>query len=453
MTSSKVTDLLVQQAPLYTAATSVYPYSPLLEKKFQAVSRFGEPYSLCRRNGELLHLPRAVCPVGVDRRSYGAPVSLASKFPPRNEEQARVIAECVSFLKAGHSGILQASTGFGKTYVASQITAAIGTTTMVVVTKDDLFKQWRDEMKKFLGLSEDEIGVVRQDSHQIKGKKFVVAMLHSISKAGRYPQWVYEWAGLLILDEVHRLAAEELQGVLHAVPAALRLGLSATPDRQDGRELLLHAHIGPIRAQSKLLALVPKVLRLNTGWECPRRMVLDPKSGKKKYERVAHAPGKCGHIVVSMAKDPKRNANIVKLVHAAYSKSRNTVVFTDLLDHIDRLESMLIAAGVPANQIARYVGGMKPAEREQAKAKKVVLATYQMAKEGTDVPWWDTCVLATPKSEVEQIIGRILREYPNKPQPVVFDLCDQDSPVFAGYANSRSYFYRRIKADIKSIAA
>jgi superfamily II DNA or RNA helicase len=71
-----------------------------------------------------------------------------------------------------------------------------------------------------------------------------------------------------------------------------------------------------------------------------------------------------------------------------------------------------------------------------------------MAREGTDIPWLDTAVLATPKADVEQIIGRIRREHPGKKEPVVLDPVDQDSPVFVGYANKRAWWYRKVGAKI-----
>ena len=53
-------------------------------------------------------------------------------------------------------------------------------------------------------------------------------------------------------------------------PAKWRLGLSATPDRADGKELVVYSHIGPIRAKTEAQLMVPKVLRFTSAWQCPR---------------------------------------------------------------------------------------------------------------------------------------------------------------------------------------
>jgi len=99
-----------------------------------------------------------------------------------------------------------------------------------------------------------------------------------------------------------------------------------------------------------------------------------------------------------------------------------------------------------------YIGANTKAEklaREKEKEKPIVLTTYTMTAEGTDVPRWDTCILAMPRSNVEQPVGRIRREHPEKAHPVVMDIQDHDSPVFSAYANRRMEWYRKIGAEIK----
>jgi len=86
--------------------------------------------------------------------------------------------------------------------------------------------------------------------------------------------------------------------------------------------------------------------------------------------------------------------------------------------------------------------------RERAKLAKIALATYKMTAEGTNVPWWDTEVLATAKADVEQPVGRIRREWDGKNQPVVLDLCDYNHRVFATFAKKRREWYESLGAEI-----
>jgi superfamily II DNA or RNA helicase len=326
--------------------------------------------------------------------------------------------------------------------------ARLGLPTLIVVTKEDLMKQWQEAAEKFLGLTREDYGIIQGDVCDVKGKKLAIGMIHSLAKEGRYPDWAYDQWGLVCLDECHRVAADQFSNVCFNVPARLRLGLSATPDRQDGKEFVLHAHIGPVRMKSKQLSMTPKVLVYTSDWECPR-VIQRRSDGSRKVVPLPHTPGKVGHVVKMLIKHTKRQQLLAELMYTAWTRKRKTIFFSDSLDHLDLMQSALYAMGVPHKDMGFYKGGMKKQDLDKSKGKPVVLATYGFAREGTDIPWLDCMVMGTPKSEIEQIVGRVLREYPNKPQPVVFDVQDLDSSVFAGYAQKRIAFYQRIGADIR----
>lgn len=170
--------------------------------------------------------------------------------------------------------------GYHAAYVAQR-------KTIVVTTKDDIFQQWIDGAKKFLGLKPHEIGEIRGDKCEVVGTKFVVAMIQSLSKTEKYPDWVFKDFGLAIFDECHRVPAEQFSNVIWMIPAKIRLGLSATPDRADGKELVVFSHIGPIRAKAEAELLVPKVLLFRSAWECPRVMRSDPDTGQRRVVRLS----------------------------------------------------------------------------------------------------------------------------------------------------------------------
>jgi len=109
---------------------------------------------------------------------------------------------------------------------------------------------------------------------------------------------------------------------------------------------------------------------------------------------------------------------------------------------------MITSFGVPPAEIGYYIGGLTEKQRDTAKGKSVIMATYAMTAEATDIPWLDTLVMATPKSDVRQIVGRILRQYEGKKSPIVFDLVDLSSNVFSGYWNTRRRWYATVKAEV-----
>lgn len=452
-----LSELIRHEKPISTGATAVYPMKPALARRYKFTSRFGEEVLLHRvdeKNG-VIHLPRALCPVGDnDNRTEGLPVKFPKSPAPR-DHQVKLFDETAAFLKKGQSGVVVAYTGWGKTVLGYHAAATVGRKTLVITTKDDIYKQWLEGAEKFLGLPAHEIGEIRGDKCEVVGTKFVVAMIHSLSKDGKYPDWIGEEFGLVIFDECHRVPADQFSSVVDMFPAKLRLALSATPDRADGKELLVTAHIGPIRAKTEAELMVPKVLRFASGWECPRVVRTDEETGAKRIVRLPHQPGKTAHIEKMLAADPVRNRLIVDLIASAYEKQRKLVVFSTLHDH---LNSLLRAAhevhGISGREMGLYIGATTKAERasrDKVKAKPIIFTTYTMMGEGTSIDWLDCCILAMPRSNVKQPVGRIRREYPDKGEPVVMDILDGDSPVFSGYAASRLNWYNQLGAVVKDM--
>lgn len=434
----------VKEKPLFVAATAVYPYSADFEAKFFATTRFGEPLNMSRRVGDKLHVPRQLClykDAKLDKRTTGTKISAINcKVGPRNDEQARIIEEVLELLKHDQDHILEASTGTGKTFVGLTVAARLGLKVLIVVTKEDLLVQWREEAKKFLNVTDADIGIIQQNKCQVKGKKIVIGMVHSLAKE-KYPEEIYDEFGLVIFDEVHRMAADTFSIVAGLFNAKHRLGLSATAVRIDGKEFLFEAHIGEVKVHSKFVPMSPKVLAIDSGWLLPR--VPKKVNGSWVTGQLHHEPGKLGAVLVAMSKSEHRNKIITKLVKKAYDKDRYTLVLSDLAraKHLNALAYMAHLAGVKEKDIGFYVGDMSEDEREETKTKRVVFATYGMTAEATDVPWWSVAVLATPRANIMQPVGRILREYPDKPTPVVFDIVDYDSRILAAYFQKRCTQY------------
>jgi superfamily II DNA or RNA helicase len=433
--------MLVPEQPLWTGAMSCFEYTPDMVQRMLLTDAFGDTYQLYRAVGDKILIPRGLAPVGAeDMRVAGVPAKFDKlDFAPRDPEQKRVVDEAVELLLDGKSFILEAPTGFGKTCVACPMIAAVGRVTLIVVPKADLMTRWRVELKKTLGLTDAEIGVIRQDSMAVAGKKVVVGMLHSLCRTDRYPAWIKQEVGCVIFDEVHRLGADEFMKVAGAFPAKLRLGLSATPDRRDGRQIAFQAHIGPVMVRTTMATVETKVLRVHTEWRCPRT---------KLGDKIPHSPGKDTHVKVLLSKNPVRNQKLLRLMLRCHAKGRQTVFFSEFVDHVRLMEEMLLSSGVMADDVGVYIGELKESERKIALKRQIVLATYGMMSEGTDEPRLDTCVLGTPRSDIRQASGRVMRAFPGKTQAVIIDPVDDDSPVFKGYARARAEWYRKQQADV-----
>jgi len=457
-------DLIRTDDPISYGAGATYHHKHILEKKYRFNSRFGEEVLLHRVVGQTIVLPRALCPVGPnDQRVEGLKVQFPAKPTPK-PDQKKVFGETVAFLKKGQSGMVCAYTGWGKTVLGYYVAATMGVKTLVVTTKDDIYKQWIDGAcggggsHNFLGLKRNQVGEIRGSKVQIVDRPFVVSMIHTLSKDGKVPQKLLNQFGLIIFDECHRVPAESFRDVVDLFPAKLRLGMSATIERADGKDLLLHAHIGPVRAKTDEQLRVPKVLMFTSTWVCPRvlKTVRNADGTKtQKYVRMAHTPGKTMHMEKILAEDRNRNADLAFMILQAYEMKRKTVVFSTLHEHLHALHDAARKLGIPRKDMGFYIGAttkQEVLERNAAAIKPVVFTTFGMMGEGTNLPWLDCGILAMPRSSVEQPCGRIRREYEGKRDPVWMDLKDLDSPVFQGYSVNRLNWYRRIGAVVKAMS-
>lgn len=439
--------------PIFVAAGAVYPFSEELLEKGERTSRYGEDYNLFRVVGSGNHrriwIPRHLAPKGGERQmSDGIKIAFKSVFKARNTEQSRVIEESVDALEAGHNFVLECPTGFGKTACTMDIIAQIGRKTIVVVTKEDIRDQWVNAAKKFLGLKDSEIGFIQGDLFQIAGRKLVIAMVQTLSKDSRHNMAGLSDFGLAIWDECHRVGADFFSQSCFRIPAALRLGLSATPDRKDGREVVIKAHIGPVKVRSEAAPMTPRIITRHSPWRLPMTTVKDKSSGKNIAAPLPHTAGKCGHVINMICNNHARNDLLARFAFAAFKKGRITLIQSDRKEHLETLALLIQSLGVAAHNFGFYVGGISKDERELATGKRIIMATYQMTAEATDIPWLDTLILGTPKSDVRQIVGRVIRQWEGKQEPLVFDVIDFSSPVFTSYWKARKAWYNSIGAKI-----
>ena len=99
-----------------------------------------------------------------------------------------------------------------------------------------------------------------------------------------------------------------------------------------------------------------------------------------------------------------------------------------------------------------YVGGMKPFDLHESQEKDIILGTFSMAAEGMDIPKLNTIILASPKSDVVQSVGRIMREKieVRKFHPLILDINDThpNFQTFKRQVIKRITFYKQQKYKI-----
>ena len=227
------------------------------------------------------------------------------------------------------------------------------------------------------------------------------------------PEFFSRW-GLIVCDEVHRYGAERWNEVITMFDRETRLGLSATPKRADGCTKLIKYHIGPVVAVGEGALLTPKVKRVQFKGKFSIQPWMRDERGRIKQP-----------ILDGMLVERKeRNEAIIQQCAGAVKAGRNVIVLTARREHAKMLKAG-VEALIPNVKAGLYMSGLKKADFEYSEeVAEIVFGTWSMAQEGLDIPRMDTLVMATPRSGVEQGVGRILRDDINKKNPIVVDVID-----------------------------
>nr|WP_245644360.1 DEAD/DEAH box helicase family protein [Magnetospirillum moscoviense] len=143
------------------------------------------------------------------------------------------------------TGVLAATTAFGKTVVAAHLIAARKTNTLVLVHRRQLLDQWIARLSTFLDLPPESIGQIGGGKRKPTGI-VDVAVIQSLARKGEVDDIVGEY-GHLIIDECHHLSAVSFEAVARRCKAKYVLGLSATVTRKDGHHPIIFMQCGPVR--------------------------------------------------------------------------------------------------------------------------------------------------------------------------------------------------------------
>ena len=334
-------------------------------------------------------------------------------------------------------GIICVPCGYGKTVIALHIMAQLKKKTLIVVHKSFLMNQWIDRIKFFLNDSV-RIGRIQAKVCDVKEKDIVLGMLQSISMKD-YPEEVFRGFGLAVFDECHHLSAEVFSRALFKVSPKYLLGLSATPQRADGLAKVFKWFLGNIVYHIKGREGENVEVRcIVFDDDSPRyRTVLLNYRGKINYSRM----------ITNICSYSRRTKFIVRMLKILLKGTRKILLLSDRREHLEIIKEYLDRKGI--DKSGYYIGGMNQKDLEKSSQKQLILATYAMASEGFDVPTLDTLILASPKSDIIQSVGRILRKrsYERDIHPLVIDIVDPFS-IFKRQADKRRRYYKKCNYEI-----
>jgi hypothetical protein len=314
-------------------------------------------------------------------------------------------------------GIISLQTGGGKTVCALYIASQIQVPTIVLVHNTFLRDQWIERIKAFLPKA--RIGSLQADVVDIQNKDITVAMLQSVALK-EYPRGTFERFGLVIVDECHHIASEAFSRAVPKLTCKHMLGLSATPERKDRLMCVINWFLGPMLYKSDTSDKVDEKVKVEV-YEF---------TGDEKYNEIIYNNSGVMFTTLMINKvveyEP-RNTMVAGLIEdLADEEGRQLLVLTDRVGHTKTLFDLL-----PDHKkdMACILGRDVPAKTraEWCASKKILIATYQMCKEGFDVATLNTLVIATPRPDVDQIVGRILRveKKGRKVDPLIIDIVDE----------------------------
>lgn len=335
----------------------------------------------------------------------------------RSFVQKDAAKKSVEQLSSKGGGVLSLFTGCGKTIISLHVACSMGLKTLVVVHKQFLLDQWEERIKTFVPKA--KIGRLQRDVEDVNNCDIVVGMLQSIAMR-EYDDHIYSDFGLIIFDEVHVVPAPVFSRALLRLCAPYMFGLSATPVRKDGLSKVIHWFIGPIFFEHSLSGKTEVTVRT------------------VKFRLNRQLPQNMAVATTILCGMPDRNALIVSEIIKLVSANHKVILLSDRRTHCEHIMFELKKQNI---QGALYLGGMSSYELAQSTKRKVLLATYSMAKEGLDIPSLNALVLACPRSDVVQACGRILHGK-TELSPVIVDIVDQ---WFIGEAQfrKRTIYYNK----------
>ena len=367
-----------------------------------------------------------------DRRVAGTKVFIKLDLKLREKQKKALKA-----LLSEDQGLLIASTGFGKTIVAAALIAERKVSTLILVNRVELVRQWQTRLQT-LNVGSAEVGVWYGTKRK-RTEEIDVASIQSVERMDEEElrQFLSSY-GMLIVDECHHVASPNYQRVVSCSAAKYRYGLSATPARKDGKEKIINFLCGPklIRVEENLSA------------KCTYRVLefdglFYPFTEKTTYAQLASM----------LADNEERSRRVVEEAVCLYLEGRKVLLLTERVAHQNKLEEMLADENV---LFFNFQARLKAKEREEILSKIsklpanepfILLANGKLIGEGFDLERLDTVIFSFPfswKAVVTQYIGRVMRRSPSKNHILLIDTVDRGNPILERMFRKRQKVYEAL---------
>jgi superfamily II DNA or RNA helicase len=347
------------------------------------------------------------------------------------ELQETVVWAYMSHVEAAKygGGLLELPCAAGKTVIGLNIISRLKKKAFIIVHKEFLMNQWIERIEQFLPTA--RVGKIQGPIVDIDDKDIVIGMLQSLSMK-EYPASIFDSFGLTIIDEVHHISSEVFSNSLFKLVTKYMLGLSATMNRKDGTTHVFKMFLGDIIYKGKRDEERDVTVR------AIEYIVNDEEFNTVKYDYRGNPA--YSTMISKLCEYNRRSEFILSILVDLLLENPSQQIM--ILAHNKNLLKYLHDAVAHRNiaTVGYYVGGMKEKALKETEGKKIVIATYAMAAEALDIKTLTTLIMATPKTDIEQSVGRILRE--KHSQPLVIDIVDSHD-LFKNQWRKRKTFYKR----------
>jgi superfamily II DNA or RNA helicase len=383
---------------------------------------------------------------------------------------------------ANGGGVLALETGFGKTVCSLALTNMLnskcgpsgptgGPTSRptavpppfcvaVVCHTSAMMKQWHERISQYLPTA--RIGLVQQNKCIIENKDVVIMSVKTVAYRD-FDQNTFENISMVIWDEIHLMCTKTFALAFPKLATKYTLGLSATPYRKDQCEKIFQNYIGPViymrkRAKDETIEA-----------RCITYLMDDIEVVYNDYDKIQYTT-----TTINIINRPERTEWLAKYIADLGSSGRCVLVLGEYVSHLKSLLkeitalrpqkrvsaksiitfllssrdvfppeiSLKIAKSMVVDVTAGlYIGEMKNEQRKVSENKDIILGTYKLASVGMDIPSLNTLVMASPRKDIEQSVGRILRKSHGAINPLIIDVVD-NHPLYQAQSRDRKNFYK-----------
>lgn len=350
----------------------------------------------------------------------------------RNDMQKQCFDSVTSIVRNSQygGGIINATTGFGKTALSIKIISYLKLKTLVVVNRVEIMNQWITEFGRFM--KDEQIGVIkgkRMDSNS----NICIGMLQTISLKETITCLDLSSFDLLIVDEVHLLSCSKFSELLYKVNARYRFGLTATLERKDELEKVIIWHLGDI--------VYSNVKDSQSKKQKSTIDIIYYESEMKEILLRDNQTPNVSKMLSNISMNSGRNTMIIDIILGlCKDKLRNILVVSDRIDQLKYINSILLQKQEDIKS-GLFIGSIKREELMKNKEEcQVLLATYSMVNEGFNCPRLNCLMMATPRSNITQCLGRIYRKVHSDVDPIIIDIVDMFS-IFQYQVRKRKKIY------------